>query len=224
GRLRLSATTKEGPLQVDPLTSAQRKLLAIAADQRTPAQARELFNVFRQRAPSFAAITKDIDSVFTNWPYAMTTLALTPRATPRLTRVFKRGDWQKQLDEVQAGVPAVLHPLPKDAPRNRLGFARWLVDRRSPTTARVIVNRVWQEYFGQGLFTTAEDIGTRVDPPSHPELLDWLACEFMEPRTGVEPLNRSTVKSDDGTTLQRFNASTLQPWSIKHIHRLIVNS
>jgi hypothetical protein len=99
------------------------------------------------------------------------------------------------LEEVRPEVPAVLHPFPPDAPRNRLGFARWLVDRRSPTTARVIVNRIWQAYFGQGLFTTPEDIGTRVDPPSHPELLDWLACEFME-----------------------------RGWSFKEMHRLITSS
>jgi hypothetical protein len=220
GRLRLSATTREAPLQVDPLTAAQRKLLAVASDKRTPDQTRELFNVFRQRDPSFASITKDIDNVFTNWPYAATTLALTSRAEPRLSRVFKRGDWQKPLEEVQADVPAVLHPFPKDAPRNRLGFARWLVDRRSPTTARVIVNRVWQEYFGLGLFTTPEDIGRRVDPPSHPELLDWLACEFMEP-TG-----RWEVRSErgEGSTTARASHLLPRPWSYKHLLRLIVTS
>ncbi len=195
GRIRLSATTKDGPLAVDPLTPAQRKLLAVAADKRTPEQTRELFNVFRQHDPALAAVTKEIDNVFTNWPYAATTLALQQRTEPRATRIFKRGDWQKPLDAVQAAVPAVLHSFPKDAPRNRLGFAQWLVDRRSPTTARVIVNRVWQEYFGQGLFTTPEDIGTRVDAPSHPELLDWLACEFMD-----------------------------RGWSFKQLHRLIVTS
>jgi hypothetical protein len=86
-----------------------------------------------------------------------------------------------------------------------LGFAKWIIDRRSPTTARVIVNRVWQAYFGQGLFTTPEDIGTRCETPSHPELLDWLACEFMKPEV--------TVRTGAG-----------QPWSLKHLHRLIVTS
>jgi hypothetical protein len=113
----------------------------------------------------------------------------------RDTRIFKRGDWLQQLDAVTPDVPAVLHPMAKDAPRNRLGFAQWLVDRRSPTTARVVVNRIWQTYFGQGLVTTPEDFGTRVDTPSHPELVDWLACEFMD-----------------------------KGWSFKEMHRLITDS
>ena len=98
------------------------------------------------------------------------------------------------------GVPAFLNPLerraeiPKVLP-TRLDFARWLADRRSPTTARSIVNRIWQAYFGTGLVATAEDLGTQGEPPSNPELLDWLAVELMD-----------------------------HNWSLKHIHRLIVNS
>jgi mono/diheme cytochrome c family protein len=220
GRIRLSATTQDGPLSVDPLAAAQRKLLAIPAGERSPEQMRELFNVFRQHDPALAAVTQDIDNVFTNWPYAATTLALTPRAEPRMTRIFKRGDWQKQTDEVHADVPSWLHPFPKDAPHNRLGFAQWVVDRRSPTTARVIVNRVWQAYFGQGLFTTPEDIGTRVDPPSHPELLDWLAVEFMEPSVKFE--GRS--ERGEGNDSVRTTRFAPRPWSFRHLHRLIVNS
>src|SRR5207253_5822851 len=88
---------------------------------------------------------------------------------------------------------------------------------RSPTTARALVNRIWQAYFGQGLVTTPEDFGTRVEAPSHPELLDWLACELMEP---------TWTPSRTRTTLD-FRPETLdssQPWTLKHIHRLIVTS
>jgi hypothetical protein len=162
-----------------------------------------------------AAISKSISDSWTNWVYAPTTLGLSVRAEPRATRVFKRGDWQKPAAEVQPDVPAWLHPWPADAPRNRLGLARWIVDRRSPTTARVIVNRVWQAYFGQGLFTTPEDIGTRVDPPSHPELLDWLACEFMEPIANTSRHTQHATRSTDHAS---------PPWSLKHLHRLIVTS
>jgi hypothetical protein len=189
GRFRLSATTQPAPLQVDPLTIEQRKLLGAKQPSR------ELFNVYRYHDPSFAEVNQKIDQVLTNWPYAPTTLALQQRMEPRETRLFKRGDWQRLGEKVEPGVPAVLHPLSTDAPRNRLGFARWIVDRRSPTTARVIVNRIWQAYFGQGLVTTPEDFGTRVETPSHPELLDWLAREFM----------------DHG-------------WSFKEMHRLITSS
>jgi len=209
GRFRLSATTKAAPLHVDPFTEGQRTLLAIAPEQRTAEQKRELFNIFRWQDPSFAKVNAPIDSAWTNWIYTPTTLALQERAEPRHTRIFRRGDWQRLGDEVQADVPKILHAFPADAPRNRLGFAKWLVDRRSPTTARVIVNRVWQAYFGQGLFTTPEDIGTRCEVPSHPELLDWLAVEFMEPSVEVQG-PRSKVQG--------------QPWSLKHLHRLIVNS
>src|SRR5256885_13931370 len=103
-----------------------------------------------------------------------------------MTRIFKRGDWQRLLEPVQPDVPAILHPFPKGAPPNRLGLAQWLVDPRSPTTARVLVNRIWQAYFGAGLVTTPEDFGTRAEPPSHPELLDWLACELMSPKSKVQ--------------------------------------
>ena len=231
GRFRLSATMQPGPLRVDPLTPEQRRLLSKPAAQRTKEEQRELFNVFRRAEPSLAKLNREISDTWTNWPYVPTTLALSKRAEPRATYVFKRGDWQKPGERIERpDVPKALHPFPDGAPRDRLGFARWLVDPRSPTTARVVVNRIWQAYFGAGLFTTPEDIGTRVEAPSHPELLDWLACEFMEPSVPVESLNRSNVKSDEDTafsdsTIQRFNDSTnSRPWSFKHLHRLIVNS
>jgi hypothetical protein len=201
GRLRLSATTQPGPLRVDPLDASQRKLLAIPAEQRTQEQTRELFDVFRFSDPALAKLNTELDSPWTNWAYAATTLALSQRAEPRVTHIFKRGDRLKPLEAVQPDVPEFLHPFPKNAQRNRLGFAQWLVDHRSPTTARVIVNRIWQAFFGAGIVTTPEDFGTRVEAPSHPELLDWLACEFMEPPEGSG-----------------------QPWSFKHIARLVVNS
>jgi hypothetical protein len=218
GRFRISATTAAPPLRADPLSPAQGKLLARPADRRTPEERRELFNVFRRTEPSMAAKSKVISDAWTNWVYVPTSLALSQRTEPRITRVFKRGDWQKPVDAVQPDVPSVLHSFPEGAPRNRLGLAQWIVDRRSPTTARVIVNRVWQVYFGQGLFTTPEDIGTRVDPPSHPELLDWLACEFMEPTVSPSPGGEGW-----GEGGQKSSRSA-DPWSFKHLHRLIVTS
>jgi hypothetical protein len=180
GRFRISATTDPAPLTVDPLTKEQRALLARTGASRIADEKRPLFDVYRFHATNFAKLNRDIDNALTNWAYASTTLALEPRAEPRSAHIFKRGDWQRPGPEVSPDTPAILHPFPKDAPRNRLGFAKWLVDRSNPTTARAIVNRIWQVYFGQGLVTTPEDFGTRVEPPSHPELLDWLACEFMD--------------------------------------------
>jgi hypothetical protein len=202
GSLRVSATTDATPLKVDPLSAAQRAWLSVPAETRTADQKRELFNVYRLSDPTFAELNKQVDGEWTDWPYPATTLVLHQRAIPRVTHVFTRGDRLRPGEVVEPGTPAVLNPFPADAPRNRLGLAKWIVDRRSPTTARAIVNRIWLAYFGQGLVTTPEDFGRRVETPSHPELLDWLACEFMQPS-------------------QMRNA---RAWSMKHIHRLIVES
>src|SRR6185295_16205402 len=88
--------------------------------------------------------------------------------------ILFRGEYDKPKDKVEAGVFAALHPLPADAPKNRLGLARWLASTENPLTPRVTVNRTWQEIFGTGLVKSAEDFGIMGDAPSHPELLDWL--------------------------------------------------
>jgi len=122
-------------------------------------------------------------------------LVLGERHDARGTHRLERGNFLKPAEAVTASVPAFLHPLPEGAPPNRLGLARWLVDRRSPTTARAIVNRVWQAYFGIGIVATPEDLGSQCEAPSHPELLDHLAVDFMD-----------------------------RGWSLKHLHSQIVNS
>ena len=208
GCLRLSATTNAAPLRVDPLSSTQRIAFQKPRNQRTPEDRLDLFRAFRSAQPEFANLNQNISNAWNNWPYPATTMVLAKRERARVTHLFKRGDRLRPGEELQAQVPAFLHPLAPDAPRNRLGLAKWMTDPRSPTTARVMVNRIWQIYFGQGLVISPEDFGTRVEMPSHPELLDWLACEFMEPKTSSTPLL----------------VETLQPWSIKHIHRLILNS
>lgn len=210
GSFRLSATTDTAPLAADPLTPAQRGLLAVPVAERSAEQRRELFGIFRHTDADCQELNRQIDRLWAEWPNPPTTLVLRQRVHARQTHVFKRGDRLRPEEAVSPGVPAVLHAWPADAPRNRLGLARWLVDPRSPTTVRVAVNRIWQSYFGQGLVTTPEDFGTRVEPPSHPELLDWLACELMSP----------TIPDSHGKSAARTSAA----WSLKHIHRLIVTS
>jgi len=98
---------------------------------------------------------------------------------PRPSWILIRGQYDKHGDPVVPGVPAVLSPLPANKETNRLTFAEWLVDPKHPLTARVTVNRLWQQFFGVGIVKTSEDFGTKGEWPSHPELLDWLATEFM---------------------------------------------
>jgi hypothetical protein len=97
-----------------------------------------------------------------------------------VANILLRGQYDKVGDKVEAAPPEAMSPLPEGAPRNRLGLAKWLVDPVNPLTSRVTVNRFWQEVFGQGIVKTSEDFGIMGTPPSHPELLDWLAVEFRE--------------------------------------------
>ena len=128
-------------------------------------------------------------------------------AKPRPTFVLKRGryDMPDKSHPVEPGVPGSLPPLPKGAARNRLGLAGWLSSPENPLTARVIVNRIWQHHFGTGLVKTAENFGVQGEPPSHPELLDWLSSELIASGWDMKALHRLIVTS--ATFRQRSRAS-----------------
>lgn len=115
---------------------------------------------------------------------------------PRPAHVLNRGSYDRPGDVVDRGTPATLHSWPVDAPRNRLGLAKWLTDPANPLTARVTVNRVWQMMFGTGLVKTVEDFGSQGEWPSHPELLDWLAAEFTRTGWDFKALVRTIVLSE----------------------------
>ena len=123
--------------------------------------------------------------------------AMVMRDLPQMreTYLLQRGAYDRPSDKVHADVPAMLPPIPADAARNRLGLARWLLDPTHPLTARVIINRLWAELFGQGLVTTQEDFGTQGATPSHPELLDWLAVELIESGWNIQYILRLIVTS-----------------------------
>ena len=196
GRFRLSVTD-ETTAQADPVPLDVRASLKIAPEQRTPDDLERIFAHWRTTVPQWHEANQRIDALLAELPEGTPQLVLQARAQPRTTRILKRGDFLKPGDPVQPGTPAFLHPLEttEGTPLNRLTFARWVVDRRSPTTARAIVNRVWQRLFGVGLVETPEDLGVQSPPPSHPELLDWLAVELMESGWDLNHLQRLILTS-----------------------------
>ena len=124
-----------------------------------------------------------------------TTMVMQEMAKPRPTHLLIRGAYDNPGARVHAGTPAALPPLAKDASRNRLGFARWLTDPKHPLTARVAVNQFWQMYFGRGIVKTVEDFGSQGAWPSHPQLLDWLATEFVRTGWDVKAMQKLIVMS-----------------------------
>jgi hypothetical protein len=125
-----------------------------------------------------------------------TVMVMEEMPKPRDTFLLQRGQYDHPGEKVAPGVPAALPPLPVSAPNNRLGYAEWLISKENPLTARVTVNRFWQMYFGTGLVKTVEDFGSQGDQPSHPELLDWLAVEFMESGWDVKALQKKILMSE----------------------------
>ena len=124
-----------------------------------------------------------------------TLMVMEERDSPRETFVLVRGAYDKPGEKVTGGVPAMLPPLPQGYPNNRFGFARWVADPSNPLTARVAVNRYWQMYFGSGLVRTVEDFGSQGEWPTHPELLDWLATEFVRTGWDVKAMQKLIVTS-----------------------------
>jgi mono/diheme cytochrome c family protein len=194
GRVRL-AVSDDAKATADPLPMRVREFLTIPAAQRTPQQTQEIFSYWRTTVPAWAEANAQIDDLYKTLPSGSSQLVLAAREETRTTSVLERGDFLKPKQAVTPGVPAFLNPMPAGAGATRLDFANWMTDRNAPTTARAFVNRVWQAYFSTGIVETSEDFGKQAATPSHPELLDWLAVEFMD-----------------------------QGWSMKKLHRLIVTS
>ena len=200
GRFRVSWTAAEDPHGERTLSPAIRAILALPAARRTPAQQTELREFYRsrfqpdlQRAAAEAAdLRKQLQELDGK---VASTMVMQDLPQPRETFVMIRGEYDKRGEQVSAGVPAALPPLPEGAPANRLGLARWLVDPGHPLTARVTVNRYWQMFFGTGLVKTVEDFGSQGEWPSHPELLDWLATDFVSHGWDVRRLVRAIVTS-----------------------------
>jgi len=143
----------------------------------------------------FKELGKKLADLKKSFPDLSRAQTIAERSEPRQTHIHIRGSWKDKGVEVRPATPAVLPPLPAVAPENRLTFARWLVSDENPLTARVIVNRYWQELFGAGLVDSPGDFGTRGSKPSHPELLDWLASEFRLRNWSTKQVLRLMVTS-----------------------------
>jgi hypothetical protein len=162
------------------------RLLELGLKQEQDRRSRDaLARTLKARRDALAALERSIENV----------MVMEELPRPRDTHVLVRGAWDKPGEKVSAGVIESLAPAAKDAPRNRLGLARWLVASANPLTARVVVNRYWQLIFGIGLVKTAEDFGVQGEPPSHPDLLDYLAVEFRDSGWDVKHLLRLIVTS-----------------------------
>jgi hypothetical protein len=184
-----------GPMSLE----VERALLREPA-ARTDAEKTALRTFYRSRHwDQWPALhTQELDRV---WDLAQldkqvpTTMVMEDLAEPRPAHILVRGLYDQPGEPVSPGVPAALHDWPEDLPRNRLGLAKWLMDPANPLTARIAVNRDWQRFFGEGLSRTTDDFGAQGEWPSHPELLDWLARDFIASGWDMKALQRRIVTS-----------------------------
>jgi hypothetical protein len=183
------------PAQRQAQSQAVREVFDTPVEKRTIEQKEMILTAYVEQAAENKAHQKVLKELRATKPKIPTTMIVGELPKPRRTYLFVKGDFTRDGGTVEPAVPAVLHPLETNGTPNRLDLAKWMVDPKNPLLARVTVNRLWQQYFGKGIVETENDFGTQGSPPTHPELLDWLATEFMA-----------------------------QGWSLKTMHRLIVNS
>jgi hypothetical protein len=191
--------TKDAAPAAPPIDHAALLAARKPAAERSDADRAAIFAAWRKTVPGAAALNERIAAAWAQAPQAATTVmhaASRSVAQHRPTYLLDRGTWNQPKHEVKPHVPAGLHPLAHANEPPRLAFAKWLVDRRSPLSARVAVNRIWQTLFGAGLVETPDDFGTRSPLPEYRDLLDWLAVDFMEQGWSQKQAIRRIVMSD----------------------------
>jgi hypothetical protein len=200
GGLRFTGTMEDVRVYDRALEPTEAAIVASGEEREAPPEIRraheELAALRRERA-EFSA---QIPSV----------MVMVDSVTPRDSFLLKRGAYDAPGEKVTAGLPEVLAAARPEWEKDRLGLARWLVDRKNPLTARVAVNRFWQSFFGFGIVKTVDDFGAQGEFPVHPELLDWLACEFMESGWDVKALQKTIVMSATYRQSSRVTAEVLQ--------------
>ncbi len=211
------------PEQRQAMPQLWREIFDMPPAQRTDAQKLVMVTSFVENAAENKTHQATIKKFRAEKPKADTTMVMREAAKPRRTYLQIKGDFTRDGGDVKAHFPSALHAFKGAADRepNRLDLAQWLVDDANPLTARVVVNRVWQQYFGKGLVDTENDFGTQGALPTHPELLDWLAVAFQKPSGSSRGNEASSEKAVKQSLL---TSAATQPWSLKGLHRLIVTS
>lgn len=187
-----AATMGRSPIPVNLITTPLEK--------RTEAQKREIARLWSERFdPEYPGhiqnrekLTKEREALNAQ---IVSVMVMAEMPQPRDCFILIRGQYDKRGDKVTAAIPAAFGSLPKNAPNNRLGLALWIASPDNPLTARVAVNRLWEKFFGIGIVPTTEDFGTRAEYPTHPELLDWLATEFVRLKWDMKALQKEIVLS-----------------------------
>jgi len=199
GRFRLSVSSISDPRGVVAVPARLRPALEIPLGQRAEEQKRAISAVFRSVTKLLEPARvekKDHEKSLGELGIVTALIMGEGRSFERpCTNIRIRGSFLSKGDRVCAGVPGSLNPLPEDVMPNRLGLAEWLVSEDNPLTARVAVNRFWEVLFGRGIVETTEDLGTKGEPPTHPELLDWMATEFMQREWRMKQMIRLIVTS-----------------------------
>lgn len=202
-RFRILATTQPEP-KLDTSDGGREALvsaLKIESAKRSDAQKKLVAEEFRKGDPEVVAVQKKVDATKKQQSdldkQIVRTMVMRERKDARETFVLNRGVWDQPIEEqpIQPGTPDCLPGLPDEAPKNRLTLATWVVSKENPLTPRVVVNRYWQHFFGTGLVTTVEDFGSQGERPTHPQLLDWLAAEFVESGWNVKHMLKLIVMS-----------------------------
>jgi hypothetical protein len=209
GRFRISTASAAAPVAAS-IPASIRELLSIPDAKLSAEQRSELKTHFLLNAPELAETAKKIRSLRKVQP-AATTLVMRerPPENPRPTFLHNRGEFLQPTEKVEPGVLSVLNPMPPGK-RDRLAFARWLVSPENPLTARVTVNRAWSSFFGRGIVKTVDDFGLQGEAPSHPELLDFLANEFVKSGWSQKKLHRLIVTSDTYQQSSKVSAEQLK--------------
>jgi hypothetical protein len=222
GRFRISVTGVVDPTRLARIPARLRPVLDSPPSDRSEEEKTALARVHRSETKLLESVRTRIAKLEEELAALgiVTALVLREREDHERpsTALRVRGSFMSPGERVHAEVPSALHPLAPDQMPNRLGLARWLVDEENPLAARVTVNRLWEQIFGRGLVETSEDFGVQGSPPSHPELLDWLATELMERGWSVKSILRTIVTS---ATYRQSSAVTPELWERDSYNQLL---